>query len=95
MDKKCKLNGNAYVIFNNYNVKSPNKNARKHCTGGTVSQVPEYKIDNHSRIRNFRKFLSINKTKYLALYLTQKLIEKCKCAVTTVTCMGVLINQTP
>ena len=94
IDTKNKLYGNAYVTFDNYNVKSLKENTRQRRTGGTASHAPEYKIDNDTRIRDFKKFLTSNKTKdLLTLYLAQHLIENCKCIVTTVTRLGVHTND--
>ena len=94
IDRKSDQYGNAYVIFDNYNVKSLKENTRQCRTGGTSSHAPEYRIDNNTRIRDFKKFLNSNKTKdHLTLYLAQHLIEKCKCIVITATRLGVLTNQ--
>ena len=94
IDTKSKHYGNAYVIFDNYNVKSLKENTRQRRTGGTASHAPEYKIDNDTRIRDFNNFFNSNKTKdLLTLYLAQYLIENCKCIVTTVTRLGVHTND--
>ena len=94
IDTKSKQYGNAYVIFDNYNVKSLKENTRQRHTGDTASHAPEYKIDNDTRIRDFKKFLNSNKTKdLLTLYLAQHLIENCKCIFTTVTRLGVHTND--
>ena len=95
IDKKTKLYGNdAYVIFDNYSVKSVKEITRQRRTGGTSSHTPEYKIDNDTKVRDFKKILNSNKTKdLLTLYLAQQLIENCKCIVTTVTRLSVLTNH--
>ena len=95
IDKKTKLYGNdAYVIFDNYSVKSVKEITRQRRTGGTSSHTPEYKIDNDTKVRDFKKILNSNKTKdLLTLYLAQQLIENCKCIVTTVTHLSVLTNH--
>ena len=58
IDRKSDQYGNAYVIFDNYNVKSLKENTRQCRTGGTSSHAPEYRIDNNTRIRDFKKSLT-------------------------------------
>ena len=58
------------------------------------SYKPDYKIEDSTCIKDFTTFLSSSYTKdLLTLYLAEKVVARCKVPVITVTCKGVLSNQ--
>ena len=63
IDKKSELHGNTYVIFANYSVTSVKEITRQCRTGGTSSHAPEYKIDNDTKVRDFKKILIATRLK--------------------------------
>ena len=95
IDKKSHSYAFSYVLFDNYTVKSSMKDdTRQQRTGGKSLYKPAYKVEDSTQIRDLTNFLASKKTKeLLTLYLAQKVVEKCKSAVTTVTHKGVLSNQ--
>ena len=92
---KSRAYASTYVVFDNYSVPSSLKDStRKRRTKGRSSHIPDYQVDDNTRIKDFSAFLGSSKTKdLLTIYLAQKLVQNCTTSVSTVTQLRVLSNH--
>ena len=74
------------VIFDNYSVENPMKDATRERRRGSKSIVKVYKVDDNTKIKSMKQFLASSVTKdSLTLYLSQVLIEHANAHIITAT----------
>ena len=84
----------AYVVFDNYSINDSLKDRTRERRTAGKTQDKEYKVDDTTRIKDFKSFLSTKETKAnLVLYLAQKAVQLCKVPITTHTEKGVFSSQ--
>ena len=84
----------AYVVFDNYSINNSLKDRTRERRTAGKTQDKGYKVDDTTRIKDFKSFLSTKETKAnLVLYLAQKAVQLCKVPITTHTEKGVFSSQ--
>ena len=84
----------AYVVFDNYSISNSLKDRTREGRTAGRTQDKGYKVDDTTRIKDFKSFLSTKETKAnLVVYLAQKAVQLCKVPITTHTQKGLLSSQ--
>ncbi len=84
----------AYVVFDNYSINNSLKDRTRDRRTAGKTQDKGYKVDDTTRIKDFKSFLSTKETKAnLVLYLAQKAVQLCIVPITTHTEKGVFSSQ--
>ena len=74
----------AYVAFDNYSINNSLKDRTRGRRMAGKTQDKGYKVDDTTRIKDFKSFLSTKEMKAnLVLYLAQKAVQLCKVPITT------------